>query len=97
MTDPQEIIDTCVANSYDLLTGRKSIEDILDSSSQPYFLWNVVEENLDEEVFNGFIDYMIEYYEQMEYYERCSVLLNIKVNERNRCKQKNRETNRVRE
>lgn len=97
MADPQEIIDTCVANSYDLLTGRKSIEDILDSSSQPYFLWNVVEENLDQEVFNGFIDYMIEYYEQMEYYERCSVLLNIKVNERHRCKQKNRETNRVRE
>tara|TARA_R100001443_G_scaffold65082_1_gene74431 strand:- start:704 stop:997 length:294 start_codon:yes stop_codon:yes gene_type:complete len=95
MLDTQEIIDICVSNSYDLLTGRKSIEDILDSSSKPYFLWNVVEENLDQEVFDGFIDFMIEYYEQMECYERCAVLLNIKLNERSKCKQKIRETNRI--
>ena len=96
MVNTQEIIDICVANSYDLLTGRKSIEDILDSSVKPYFLWNVVEENLDQEVFDGFIDFMIEYYEDMEYYERCAVLLNIKLNERGKCKQKIREANRVR-
>ena len=48
MIDTQEIIDICVANSYDLLTGKKSIEQILDSPSQSYFLWNVVEENLDQ-------------------------------------------------
>lgn len=95
MVNTQEIIDICVANSYDLLTGRKSIEDILDSSVKPYFLWNVVEEDLDQEVFDGFIDFMIEYYEDMEYYERCAVLLNIKLNERGKCEQKIRETNRV--
>ena len=95
MIGTQEIIDICVENSYNLLTGKKSIEDILDSSSRPYFLWNVVEEELDQEIFYGFIDFMINYYEEMEYYERCSVLLNIKLNERNKCKQENREINRV--
>ena len=95
MIGTQEIIDICVENSYNLLTGKKSIEDILDSSSRPYFLWNVVEEELDQEIFDGFIDFMINYYEEMEYYERCSVLLNIKLNERNKCKQENREIDRV--
>tara|TARA_R100000664_G_C2654220_1_gene73411 strand:+ start:122 stop:415 length:294 start_codon:yes stop_codon:yes gene_type:complete len=97
MIGTQEIIDICVENSYNLLTGKKSIEDILDSSSRPYFLWNVVEEELDQEIFDSFIDFMINYYEDMEYYERCSVLLNIKLNERNRCQQENRETDRIRE
>ena len=95
MIGTQEIIDICVENSYNLLTGKKSIEDILDSSSRPYFLWNVVEEDLDQEIFDSFIDFMINYYEDMEYYERCAVLLNIKLNERNKCKQENREINRV--
>ena len=95
MLDTQEIIDICVENSYNLLTGKKSIEDILDSSSRPYFLWNVVEEDLDQEIFDSFIDFMINYYEEMEYYERCAVLLNIKLNERNKCKQENRKIDRV--
>lgn len=95
MIGTQEIIDICVENSYNLLTGKKSIEDILDSSSRPYFLWNVVEEDLDQEIFDSFIDFMINYYEDMEYYERCAVLLNIKLNERNKCKQENREIDRV--
>tara|TARA_A100000172_G_scaffold54199_1_gene34463 strand:+ start:817 stop:1119 length:303 start_codon:yes stop_codon:yes gene_type:complete len=93
MIDTQEIIDICVANSYDLLTGRKSIEEILDSTETPYFLWNVIEEDLDQHDFNSFIDFMIEYYEELEHYERCSVLLNIKLNERNKCKRKIREAN----
>ena len=54
-----------------------------------------VEEDLDQEIFDSFIDFMINYYEDMEYYERCAVLLNIKLNERNKCKQKNREIDRV--
>ena len=95
MIGTKEIIDICVENSYNLLTGKKSIEDILDSSSRPYFLWNVVEEDLDQEIFDSFIDFMINYYEDMEYYERCAVLLNIKLNERNKCKQENREIDRV--
>ena len=95
MIGTQEIIDICVENSYNLLTGKKSIEDILDSSTRPYFLWNVVEEDLDQEIFDSFIDFMINYYEDMEYYERCAVLLNIKLNERNKCKQENREIDRV--
>jgi hypothetical protein len=89
MIDTQEIIDICVANSYDLLTGKKSIEQILDSPSQSYFLWNVVEENLDQKVFDGLMDFMI------KYYERCAVLLNIKINERVKYKQETRKSNRV--
>ena len=95
MIDTQEIIDICVANSYDLLTGKKSIEQILDSPSHSYFLWNVVEENLDQKVFDGLMDFMINYYEEMEYYERCAVLLNIKINERVKYKQETRKSNRV--
>ena len=97
MIDTKELIDICVANSYDLLTGKKSVEQILDSSSRPYFLWNVVEEDVDEEVINGYVDFMISYYEEMEHYERCAVLLNIKLNERSKCKQKTRKTNIIRE
>tara|TARA_R110000744_G_scaffold116538_1_gene218051 strand:- start:72 stop:365 length:294 start_codon:yes stop_codon:yes gene_type:complete len=97
MIKTPEIIDICVSNSYDLLTGKRSIEDILDSSAKPYFLWNVVEENLDQEIFDSFISFMINYYEDLEYYERCAVLLNIKVNERSKRKQKTRKINRVRE
>tara|TARA_R100000008_G_C3583329_1_gene170223 strand:+ start:2374 stop:2667 length:294 start_codon:yes stop_codon:yes gene_type:complete len=97
MIGTQEIIDICVSNSYDLLTGKKSVEQILDSSQRPYFLWNVVEEEVDEDVFDSFIDFMINYYEDMEYYERCSVLLNIKLNERGKRKQKTRKADIIRE
>ena len=95
MIDTQEIIDICVANSYDLITGKKSIEEILDSASMPYFLWNVSEEDLDLDDLDEFIDFMIEYYEESECYERCAVLLNIKLNERNRCQQKIRKANSI--
>ena len=95
MIDTQEIINICVENSYDLLTGKKSIEEILDSTDTPYFLWNVSEENLDLYDLDSFIDFMIEYYEEMECYERCAVLLNIKLNERNKCQRKIREANSI--
>jgi hypothetical protein len=54
-----------------------------------------VEENLDQKVFDGLMDFMIKYYEEMEYYERCAVLLNIKINERVKYKQETRKSNRV--
>tara|TARA_R110000744_G_scaffold7674_2_gene26512 strand:+ start:649 stop:951 length:303 start_codon:yes stop_codon:yes gene_type:complete len=95
MIDSQEVIAICVSNSYDLLTGKKSIENILDSSSRPYFLWNFGEEDLDDNFIDETIDFMIEYYEEFENYERCAILLNIKLNERDKCKQQAREINRV--
>tara|TARA_R100001015_G_C4623442_1_gene181241 strand:+ start:1161 stop:1415 length:255 start_codon:yes stop_codon:yes gene_type:complete len=81
----EEILDICVSNSYDILTGRKTIDQILISKSPACFLWNMIEEDLTEEDLDECIDFMIEYYEGLEKYERCSVLLDMKVNERSRC------------
>ena len=45
----------------------------------------MVEEDLTEQDLDECIDFMIEYYEDLEEYERCSVLLNMKLNERSKC------------
>ena len=93
----RQILDVCMENSYRLVTGKSSIDDILESNRVPYFLWNVIDEDsIDNSVFNSFMDMMIKYYEDFEMYERGSELLNVRENERNKYKQKIRKPNRVR-
>ena len=65
-------------NSYNLITGKKTLEDILENSKHPYFLWNIIHNEIDDEIFDTFIDLMIGHYEYSEEYEKCAELLNIK-------------------
>ena len=91
-----EILDICMENSYDLIMGKKSLDEILDSSEVPYILWNAVSnKDLEGTIFNDVLDLMIKYYEDIEAYERCSKLLKFKKNEKLRRKKKIRRVNRV--
>ena len=95
--EDHEILDVCMENSYDLIMGKKSLDEILDSSEVPYILWNVVsEKDLRSSIFNDILELMIKYYEDLEMYERCSELLKFKKNEKLRRKKKIRRTNRIR-
>jgi len=94
--EDHEILDVCMENSYDLIMGKKSLDEILDSSEVPYILWNVVnEKDLKSSIFNDILDLMIKYYEDLEIYERCSELLKFKKNEKLRRKKKIRRFNRI--
>ena len=65
--EDHEILDVCMENSYDLIMGKKSLDEILDSSEVPYILWNVVsEKDLRSSIFNDILDLMIKYYEVSE-------------------------------
>tara|TARA_R100001594_G_scaffold146035_1_gene196872 strand:- start:634 stop:936 length:303 start_codon:yes stop_codon:yes gene_type:complete len=91
-----EILDICMENSYDLIMGRKSLDEILESNEVPYLLWNVVsEKDLQSSIFNDVLDLMIKYYEDSEEYERCDKLLKFKKNEKLRRKKKIRGVNRI--
>jgi hypothetical protein len=95
--EDHEILDVCMENSYDLIMGKKSLDEILESSEVPYILWNVIsEKDLKSSIFNDVLDLMIKYYEDLEMYERCSELLKFKKNEKLRRKKKIRRTNRIR-
>lgn len=94
--EDHEILDVCMENSYDLIMGKKSLDEILDSNEVPYILWNVVDKtDLKNSMFNDVIDLMIKYYEDLEMYERCSELLKFKKNEKLRYKKKIRGINRI--
>ena len=95
--EDNEILDICMENSYDLIMGKKSLDEILDSSEVPYILWNVIDEmDLKSSIFNDVIDLMIKYYEDIEEYEKWSELLKFKKNEKLRSKKKIRGLNRIR-
>ena len=95
--EDHEILDICMENSYDLIMGKKSLDEILDSSEVPYILWNAVSnKDLEGTIFNDVLDLMIKYYEDIEAYERCSKLLKFKKNEKLRRKKKIRGINRIR-
>ena len=94
--EDHEILDICMENSYNLIMGRKSLDQILESSEVPYLLWNVIsEKDLQSSIFNDVLDLMIKYYEDLEEYERCSELLKFKKNEKLRRKKKIRRANRI--
>ena len=95
--EDHEILDISMENSYDLIMGKKSLDEILDSSEVPYILWNAVSnKDLEGTIFNDVLDLMIKYYEDIEAYERCSKLLKFKKNEKLRRKKKIRGINRIR-
>jgi len=98
MIDNDKIVSICMVNSYNLITGKKTLDDILENSKHPYFLWNIIHNEIDDEIFDTFIDLMIGHYEYSEEYEKCAELLSIKNHEkdqRNKYKRKITKSNKV--
>tara|TARA_R100000479_G_C6292634_1_gene167193 strand:+ start:29 stop:319 length:291 start_codon:yes stop_codon:yes gene_type:complete len=92
----QEQIDNCMNNSYTILTGRKSLSEILCEDNSSYFLWNVLDrESVEESIFIEIIDLLIEYFEDTEEYEKCAELLKLKKTDEDKHRRKIREINTV--
>ena len=62
------MIEECIRNTFDVLTNRQTIEEILDSEPKTMFYGNPFEVK-DED-----INEMIEFFENTEEYEKCSEL-----------------------
>ena len=65
------MIEECMRNTFDILTNRQTIEEILDSEPKTMFYGNPFEVQ-DED-----INEMIEFFENTEEYEKCSELLEL--------------------
>ena len=62
------MIEECIRNTFDVLTNKQTIEEILDSEPKTMFYGNPFE------VTNEDINEMIEFFENTEEYEKCSEL-----------------------
>tara|TARA_R110002110_G_scaffold124170_1_gene301458 strand:- start:556 stop:774 length:219 start_codon:yes stop_codon:yes gene_type:complete len=71
MTD--KFINTGIINSYKLIMGEKTMEDIVMKTKLPIFFINP-EEDYD----NDDLDTMIDYFITTEEYEKCAVLTKLK-------------------
>ena len=65
------MIEECMRNTYEVLTNKQSIEDILSDEPKSMFYGNPFEVK-DED-----INDMIEFFENTEEYEKCSELLEL--------------------
>jgi len=71
MTD--NFINTGIINSYELIMGEKTIDEIVERSKMPIFFIPP-----DEDYDNDDLDTMIEYFVPTEEYEKCSILTKLK-------------------
>ena len=71
MTD--KFINTGIINSYKLIMGEKTMDEIVEKSKMPIFFIHP-DENYDNED----LDMMIEYFVTTEEYEKCAVLTKLK-------------------
>ena len=69
----EEMMDNSILNSYYVLTGKATIEDIVKRQEFPIFFINPGED-LDK---NG-LDTMLDYFISTEEYEKCSELIKLK-------------------
>ena len=69
----EEMLDDSIINSYYVLTGKATIEDIIKRQEFPMFFINP-EDELDESSLNDMLDYFI----STEEYEKCSELIKLK-------------------
>ena len=65
------MIEECIRNTFDVLTNRQTVEEILDSEPKTVFYGNPFEVQ-DED-----INEMIEFFENTEEFEKCSELLEL--------------------
>mgnify|MGYP003627984859 FL=1 len=71
MTD--KFINTGIINSYKLIMGEKTMDEIVEKSKIPIFFIHP-----DEDYDNEDLDMMIEYFITTEEYEKCAVLTKLK-------------------
>ena len=69
----ENIIEDSIINSYYVLTGKATIEDIIKRQEFP-MLFIGPDEKLDESSLNDMLDYFI----STEEYEKCSELIKLK-------------------
>ena len=69
----EEMLDDSIINSYYVLTGKATIEDIVECQEFPMFFINP-EDELDESSLNDMLDYFI----STEEYEKCQELIELK-------------------
>ena len=65
------MIEECIRNTFDVLTNRQTVEEILDNEPKTMFYGNPFEVK-DED-----INEMIEFFENTEEYEKCGELLRL--------------------
>ena len=71
-----ELIEASIRNSYDILVGEKTFDEIINQENIEYIMFHIdpfIDFPEDED-----IDYLIAYFEQNEEYEKCARLLNLK-------------------
>ena len=68
----EEMLDDSIINSYYVLTGKATIEDIVEHQEFPMFFINP-EDELDESSLNDMLDYFI----STEEYEKCQELVEL--------------------
>ena len=68
----EEMLDNSIINSYYVLTGKATIEDIVSCQEFPMFFINP-EDELDEGSLNDMLDYFI----STEEYEKCQELIEL--------------------
>ena len=69
----ENIVDDSIINSYYVLTGKATIEDVVKRQEFPMFFINPGED-LDKSSLNDMLDYFI----STEEYEKCSELIKLK-------------------
>lgn len=69
-----QYMDLSIENTFNVLTGVRTFEDILESATEPPIFFIEPGQGLD----NDQIDVMIEHYEFFEEYEKCGLLLKMK-------------------
>ena len=66
------MIEECMRNTYEVLTNKQSIEDILEDEPTSMFYGNpfdITHEDIDE---------MVNFFENTEEYEKCGELIDVK-------------------
>lgn len=69
-----EYMDLSIENTFNVLTGERSFEEILENATEPPIFFIEPGGGLDDDQ----IDVMIEHYELFEEYEKCGTLLKMK-------------------
>lgn len=68
----EEMLDDSIINSYYVLTGKATIDDIIERQEFPMFFINP-EDKLDK----GSLDDMLDYFISTEEYEKCQELIEL--------------------
>tara|TARA_R100000908_G_scaffold45646_1_gene22186 strand:+ start:306 stop:530 length:225 start_codon:yes stop_codon:yes gene_type:complete len=74
MTD--KFINTGIINSYKLLVGEKTMDEIITKTELPIFFINP---EIDDDYDNEDLDTMIDYFVSTEEYEKCAILTKLKT------------------